>query len=144
MSHVRQQIRAAVATAAATIATSATVYTSPVYPFDSLPCIAVFTRNEVAEFDSITRPRTSVRDCEIIIEVRAKSATGADNTIDQIAAELEAVLAADVTLGGITRDLRFASFSLDVSGEADKPTMLGTLVFEARYRVSETSAETAL
>lgn len=144
MSHVRQQIREAVATAAGTIATSATVYTSAVYPFDTLPCIAVYTTPESAEFDSITTPRTSVRDCDVRVEVRAKAITGADNTIDQIAAEVEAALAADVTLGGITRDIRFASFNLDVSGEADKPTMLGTLVFVARYRVKENNAQTAV
>jgi len=142
MAHARQQIRDAIVTAVTgLITTGSNVHNSPVYPFDVLPCLAVYSRTESAAFDGITSPRNSVRELEIIIEARAKATSGNANTIDTICAEVETALAADVTLGGLARDLMASGFDMQLSGDADKPTMLGTMRVLVRYRVKENAPE---
>jgi len=142
MSHIRQQIREAVAlSVTGLVTTGQNVYQSRVYPHNVLPCISIFTKEEQAEFTSVSRPRASRRELSLVIEIRAKEAADVDDQVDQISAEIEAAISGDITLGGIAKDIQYEGIDIELEGGADQPTALGTMNYNVIYRVLETDAE---
>lgn len=145
MSHARQQIREAVETALAGI-TSATKYTSRVYPLISLPAISIYTRREDADDENelLNTTRRYTRRLELTVEIAAEAISGVDDTVDTLAVSVEEALESDRTLGGACTDIRQLSWSMDLSGDAEKPIALARLVYEIWYRTLATDVENAL
>lgn len=147
MAHVRQQIRDAVASAVNGLTTTGSrVYTSRFYPMQAaeLPGLIVYTRNETSVIDSMTRPRGSMRDLSVGVDAYVKANDGADDTADTICAEVEAALSADVTLGGLAKDMFLSSVSIDLNADGEKPAVIVSMTWTAQYRVLETNAEAAI
>jgi len=146
MAHVRKQIRDAIVTATTGLATTGSnVFRSRIYPLEQtkLPGLCIFTRSETVEFDTLTMARSINRVLDVMIEAYVSATTNYDNTLDQIAVEVEEALAADVTLGGLSKDLQVTAFEADFSGDGEQPVAIGRFTVTVQYRTSETDVETA-
>jgi len=90
MAHVRQQIREAVATAITGLASAASVHQSRVYDLEAgdLPAFKVYTLSEGSERDSLSYPRGTRRQLQVVVEAAAKAAADLDDTLDTLCAEV--------------------------------------------------------
>ena len=146
MAHVRKQIRDAIKTALTGLATTgANCYQSRVFPFEStkLPALLIYTKSETTDFDTISLPRDVMRVLEINVEAYVQGTANYDNTLDQIAVEVEEAIAADVTLGGLTKDLQTVAFEADFTGDGEQTVAIGRFTISATYRTLENDVETA-
>lgn len=145
MTHIRTQIRQEVVNLLKgnTVAGNK-VYGSRIRPLDNLPAIAVFTLNEEAETVTISYPRTQSRNLNLAVEIYVKANTGFDDEADALAAEVEALLAADTSLGGLAKDIKLVATGLLFSGEGEKPAAIATLTYSVLYQTKENNPETLL
>lgn len=147
MAHVRKQIRDAIVTAVTGLTTTgANVFRSRIYPLEKtkLPCLCIFTRSEAVEFDTLTISRSVSRNLEVMVEAYVKDTADYDNTLDTIAVEVEEALSADVTLGGLCKDLQVTAFEADFSGDGEQPVAVGRFTVAVNYRTAENDVETAV
>lgn len=146
MAHVRKQIRDAIVTAVTGLTTTGSnVFRSRLYPLETtkLPGLCIFTRSEAVEFDTLTMSRSINRVLDVIIEGYVSATANYDNTLDQIAVEVEEALAADATLGGLAKDLQVTAFEADFSADGDQPVAVGRFTVTVQYRTAENDVETA-
>ena len=145
MKHARQKIREAAASALSGI-TTATIYTSRVYPMITLPVISVFANRDTSETenDLIGTPQRLTRRLILEVEIAAEAVTGVDDEVDDLAAQVEAAIAADTTLGGFCTDLYLQSTTITLGGDAETPAAIARLQYEIWYRTLATDAEAAL
>jgi hypothetical protein len=136
MSHVRTQMRSAVAALLADV--SADVLVERVYSVDPerLPALSVWVRNE-----SITRGGIGAldRSAEIIVDCLAKG-SAVDDVLDGLLAAVETRLTTQ-TLGGLTAPLVPSQIEYEVSAEGSVPIGRARLTYEALYRTSPTDPE---
>ena len=147
MAHVRKQIRDAIVTAVTGLTTTGSnVFRSRIYPLEQtkLPGLCVFTRSEAVEFDTLTISRSISRVLDVMIEAYVSATANYDNTLDQIAVEVEEAIAADVTLGGLTKDVQVTAFEADFSGDGEQPVAVGRVTVTVQYRTAENDVETAV
>ena len=147
MAHVRKSIRDNVKTALTGLTTTGSnVYQTRVYPLaeDKLPGIAIYTRTEDVEYQTITVPRAKERTLRIAVEAYVKALTNYDDTLDKIALEVEAALYTDLTRGGFAKDTRVVSFDSQFSGDGDQPIAYATMEVEIDYFTGEDDAGTAI
>lgn len=143
MPHVREQIRAAAVTALTGLTTTASrVYAERLYQLRAadLPGLRVFCGAEAIEPDRLGAVHGQQREMALIVEGAARATADLDDTLDDIAAEVEAALAADITLGGKCKFLHLAGIDdPEQSDEADVPTGLVRLNFRVQYRTLNTT-----
>ena len=147
MSHVRKQIRDAAATALTGLATTGSnVFKGRYFSIQTpkLPALLVYTTSEDAELGVMGSSRGSDRVLALVVEAYAISKTVVEDTLDQIAVEVEEALASDITLGGLTRDLRYTGFELDANADPEQTVATIRLSFALKYRVAEGDVETAI
>lgn len=145
MPHARKQIRDAVVAALTGLATTGTkVFQSRVNPLANgkLPGLALFTQSETADYLTMRLPRTQERKLTVGVEIYVKGVANYDDSLDQIALEVEAAIYADVTLGGIARDTVIRSFNADFNGDGDQPVCAATMSIEVTYVTLEGAAGT--
>lgn len=143
MAHARQQIRAAFATAVTGLTTTGTrVHTWRAYELaeDGLPALLVSTPTE--DIDRQAQGTKAYRNMTIECTAVVRAASTAYNTADTIAAEVEAAILADETLGGLARFCRLTGTASEIDDEAQQPTFQITLTFDCMYRVDDTDPET--
>jgi len=101
--HARQQIRdAVVALLTGLPTTGARVHAGRTRPLaeDHDPTLLVYTTEERSQADTIGRPVATLRELTLRVEGRVVSAAvPPDDALDDIAAEVEAAIGADPTLG---------------------------------------------
>ena len=147
MSHVRKQLRDAYATALTGLTTTGSnVFKGRYYSLQSakLPALCVYTGSEAAEINVMGSSRGSDRLVSVTIEGYVKSSNVVEDTLDQIAVEVEEAIAADVTLGGIAKDTTYAGFELDANADPEQTVAVMRINFVTRYRVAEDDVETAI
>ncbi len=145
MAHVREQIRKAIATAVTGLATTgANVSSSRVYPHDTLPSLVVLVDGDVVQTELGTMDRKQDRLLSVSVAARAKGTAAVDDTLDTICAEVEAALAADITLGGLAKDLWLSNTAIGFDGASDQPTGLATMSYSVEYRVAEGAPTVAI
>lgn len=147
MTHVRAQIRATVKTTVTGLATTGSnVFASRVRPVSDgdLPCLLVYTLEEESEPLSKGSPPALVRTLDLVIEGLARSKTALDDALDQIAAEVEAALAADLTLGGLARFSALTSSAVAVDAEGDSNYGAIRMTLTVEYHTAGNDPETAL
>ena len=142
--HRRAVIRAAIQSAVTGLATTgANVSIGRVYPetIPTLPALNIITGNEEidAEEQILISPDSGKwpqdRRVEYDIEMRAAGAS-LDDTLDQIALEVETALNADAKLGGECDKIEYVgSEASELSGEVEEPIGLRTLSYLVHYRV---------
>jgi hypothetical protein len=151
--HVRRQIRDALGTLVTGLATTgARVYLAPVVsiPIAQLPALAVWVDEEALELATGSAPMEYARTITVRVVGFASEATGLsgviDNTLDQIALELEAAIGGDATLlGGILNSpLELVAIGVERSAEGEAPLGRITLTYTARVETSAAAPESPL
>ena len=145
MAHKRQTIREAVVTLVTGLSTTGSrVYSGRVYPsgLDNLPGLNVTTPKDDRSGNFPANRKAQVRELTILIEARVKPADGVavpQDQMDDIEAEVQAALMADVTLGGLVLWLAPGSSSFSLSGKLDRPTGRADMEWECEYLVDWTT-----
>jgi hypothetical protein len=134
VTHARQQIREAVATALTGLTTTSTrVYQSRMRPAsDSMvPCLLITCDSEQIEQTVQSR---QYRLMTLIVQGIAKGTTTLDDTLDTIAAEVETALQAAGSLGGkVPGGLVLQRHQVEFDDSLDKPVGVIVMEFSAGY-----------
>ena len=147
MAHVRQQIRDAVVIAVTNLTTTGSnVFRSRVFPLESakLPALAVYTKSESIEYETMNFPRSTNRTLNLGVEAFVKSSNNFDNLLDNIAVEVEEALTTNATLQNLVKDTRIASFEADYSGDGETTIGIGRFDVVLEYRTLENDVENAV
>ena len=141
--HARQTIREAIAALVTGLATTgANVYQSRVYPHDTLPCLTIYAVNEPVV--DVIFNGTQSRELSLVIEGRAKATSNLDDTLDTIAAEVEAAVMADQYLTGRVKLIELSETEIDYFDEIEQPAGIVKLTFIVSYRTNETDPTTLI
>lgn len=127
MTHKRQSIRQAVATAVGGTATRTRPTTD-----DELPAVLVYTLRETSELAQLRRALE--RTVSVIVEIRAKSTGAIDDALDALCETAEAAMEADPTFGGLAITSFLASTSVGLDGEGDYRQAVASLEYQVIYR----------
>jgi len=142
MSHARQQIREAVATAVTGLTTTGSaVYETRVYAFDVVPCLAVYTPSEeVWETDQAmgSDSNKQTRALSVVVEARTKKATLFDDQLDTICAEVEAAVMGDGSLAALVKAVDYVGVDIEYDSESEQPTAAAAIRWRVLYRVNIT------
>ncbi len=137
MTHARQQIREAVATALTGLTTTGSkVYQSRMLPQGDagLPCLLITTASE--EIDGTVQAH-QLRDLTIVVRGYARAVANLDDTLDVICAEVETALQTAGTLGGkVPGGLMLQRIETDLDDALDKPAGVVEMQFKAGYFTS--------
>jgi len=147
MSHVRKQIRDALATQLTGLATTGSrVFKTRLYPIGEakLPAILIYANSESASMLSIGQPRLNQRTLDLSVECVAKATSSIEDTLDQMALEVEEAIYTDVTLGGLTKDVVLSTTEIEISAEGDQPVGGIRLNYLATYAVREDNPDVAV
>ena len=134
--HIRKQIRdAAVTVLTGLTTTGSNIFASRVYPIeaDTLPCLVVMTPTESITLESGT---LEAPQRELVLEIKgvAKATSDLDDTLDQIAKEVETAIYTDITLGGLSYSLDLQGTDTALTDEGDQPNGSITLTYIVLYR----------
>lgn len=148
MPHAREAIRDAVVTTCTGLATTgAKVYPSRVYPSGDthLPGLSIYTGSEALDEDTQVMGGKQFRNLEVVIEARAKLASGLDDKLDDICAEVETAMFADLTLGVGVKDIDYGGTEIELEGEdSDRPVGVARMTFVVFYRIDVTDPTTII
>ncbi|MEY9110397.1 hypothetical protein ABH999_006593 [Bradyrhizobium yuanmingense] len=144
--HVRKQIRDAVVTGLTGLPSTADrVYAGRTRPLQvgHDPTLLVYTRAETSQRAVLGRPPKIERRCTLHVEGRVSTAAPPDDLLDQIAAEIEAGIAAminygtSVFLGGLAQNVQLTA--TEMVAEADGERQIGGVRVEylVTYRTVE-------
>ena len=145
--HIRQQIRERVGTTLTGLTTTGSnVFQSRVFNLEesNLPAIIIYTKSEAGELLEMGSSRTLQRNLSLVVEAYVKAISNFDDTIDTIAKEVEAAMAADVTHNSLARDTFLESTEINYNGEGDQPLAVMEMTFNISYLTTEADPDTAL
>ena len=144
--HARQQIREAVATAITGLTSGAPVYQSRVYPAEkqALPALLVYTTSEDVDLDSmLLGDHRALRELTVRVECLSRLATGMDDQLDELCAEVETALTASIddkatpgAVGPLVKLGELAATEIELSDQAENPTGRAVMDWQLVYRVS--------
>lgn len=140
MKHARTQIRNAITALLNGNTTAGNhVYEARVYALDDpkLPALLVYTKQETVGEQSMSRPRTQHRELLVTVEAYVKARGNVDEATDTLAMEVEQLIAADPTLGGLVKDTALDSTETQFSDDGEKPVAVAILTFSVLYAVKE-------
>lgn len=125
--HIRKQLRTAIAAALANLTTTGSrVEAYRFYPKQDakLPALSIYTPSETAQTETVSTPSLVGRDLAIRVVGYAKDKTDVEETLDEIAKEVEVALAAGVQVGSgpdvRTIDLEYKGCTIEF-GTVEKP-----------------------
>ena len=137
MAHQRETIRKAFVTKLTGLTTtSVRVYRSRVYPMGSanLPGLIVYATEEESAAPNMGASNQA-RELTVVVEGYAKTSyTLLDDTLDDIAAEVEAAINLDRTVSGSVDTCWLESTEIDLADEGEKPVGVVKLNFKTIYR----------
>ncbi len=145
MKHARTQIRNAVTTLLKGNTTAGNnVYEARVYPLNDpkLPALLIYTKQETVGEQSMSRPRTQQRELFVTVEAYVKARGNVDEDTDNLAMEIEQLIAADPTLGGLVKDTALDTTETQFSDDGEKPVAVAILTFSVLYTVKEHEPQT--
>jgi hypothetical protein len=143
VAHVREQIRNRFATLLGALA-GGRVYTSRVYPVDTLPVIAIFANSETSVQDPLLAAARLNRDVDVIVEIAAEAIADVDATVDVLASSVESAIAADPTMAGIAVDVTLTGTTMEIEDAGDIPLAFARLTFRAWYRTTAANPDAAI
>lgn len=149
MSHARTQIRNAAGAILTGLATTgANVFVNRRRPVGNanLPCLLVYCDDE-PNIEKMTagKPKRLQRDLKLIVKGLVKSGDALEDTLDDIAKEVEVAIAADLTLGGLVKlGVWLDSIETDETDELEKPAGVIVMTFSAIYSTNSNAPEIAL
>lgn len=151
--HIRKQIRGAVATLLTSLSTTgARVYKSRVYALDpdlELPALLIYTPNEDSGpadgGGSFCTPGTMERQITVAVEALAMATANVDDTLDQIAKEVEVKVATDATLSGKVKSLKLTNTVTQFAGgDSQKPVGSLRMTWLAKVQTVEGTPDVAV
>ena len=145
MTHVRQQIREAAATALSGNTDAGTnVFDSLTYPSDvsAIPLVHVHIEEEESEFlnTSLHMQRSASM---VVTAVQKGTESTLDNALDRLAVQIEGVLGGN-TLSDLSKWTQLVATGVERSGDANEPIGEISLTFQVIYHTAANDAETAL
>lgn len=144
--HLRRQIREAVATAVTGLTTTNTrVFQSRVWPAGDaeLPALFVYARSETATPVTVHSPREYERNLLIDVVGVAKASADLDDTLDQIAKEVEIALTNPVSaLAGKATEITLQSTDIEME-QGERTTGRITLTYQVDYFNIENAPDVA-
>lgn len=147
MSHVRKQIRDYFAVSLNNLTTTGSnVFASRVYPLqsESLPAVLVYTTNEDSDEVAFSKQRVQNRIVDVMVEGYVKAITNFDDTLDQIAREVEEALFDDPTCGGLSQNMILSSTETEYSGDGEAPVGTIRMTFQVNYRTVTGTPDSAI
>lgn len=147
MSHVRKQLREAIATLVTGLTTTgASVFQSRVYPLQEseLPCLMVSTESESNEYLTLANPRYQKKVISVSIKAIAKAVLDLDDTLDAICKEVEVVLATNQTVTGLAKSLRLTGTNISLDGNGEQPVGVANMSFEVEIYCFENTPDVAI
>lgn len=132
VTHVRQLIRQAAATAVTGLTTTGTkVYQSRLHTLrdSNLPCLLINTDDEEIDAGMGLHNRM----LQLKIRAVAKATADLDDALDTMAAEIETALAPGFTAGGKKLFPTLTSIQVDMVDELEKPAGVITLAYLVPY-----------
>lgn len=150
MAHYRQTIRNAVVDILDGLETTEDrVFATRTAPLasDKLPALCIYTVSETSEPHRIGSSRAVLRKLSLVVEGVAEVNETLDDTLDDIAAEVETAIGADTTLGlssGVY-DCTLDSTQIAIRGGAESKKETGSVVmtFTVNYRTLLANPATA-
>lgn len=143
MSHARKQLRDAIVEVLRNLPTTGDrVYASRVRPHDGGDsALFVYALDEVSGRHAMGG--ALIRQTTFTVHGIAVKAEMLDDTLDQIAAEVEIAMAADLTFGitGVL-DSALARSTIQLDGEGKAPTGSIRLEYQVQYRTTQAAPET--
>lgn len=127
MTHKRQSIRQAIATAVGGVATRMRPTTD-----DELPAILVYTLRETSGLAAMRR--SLERTVSVIVELRAKSTGAIDDALDALCETVEAAMESDPTFGRLAITSFLASTTVGIEVDGDFRQAVATLEYQVIYR----------
>jgi hypothetical protein len=140
MTHLRQQIRDDMVAAVTGLPTTgANVFRSRVYPMaaTNLPGLTVYTTSEQSSAITMGFPRTQERRLEVVVEAYVRAVANFDDAADEIVAEVEIAVNADLSRGGIAKDTQLTGVRMQMAADAEQPTCVAIMTFEVKYITKE-------
>lgn len=137
MAHIRREIRDFVLTQITGLTTTGSnAFASRVYPIQSasLPAVIVYTNSESSEESAFSAKRVQNRTLELKIEGYVRALNTFDDTLDDIAEEVEVAVLADTTLGQKAINVELINTEATYSGDSEQPVGTIILTFEVHYR----------
>ena len=148
MAHVRQQIRSAAITALTGLAsTGDNVHGVRGHAIGqgNLPALIIRTPAESRGYSNIGADPALLRQVSLTVLALATGGDSLDDDLDQIAVEVEAALAADVTLGGVCNHLVLVATEFDPpDGRGETISNALELTFQVEYQTARSDPETSL
>ena len=119
------------------------VYDSRLYNLqqNALPGIIVFCDYEEVNTETISFPRSQMRNLRLTIECYVKDHQHINRHIDKITCQVENLIMSDANLGGLVKDCRLESTESNYNNEADYPVAVSSLIFKISYRTKENSTD---
>ena len=147
MSHVRKQIRDVAITNLTNLTITGTnVFKSRVYPLqdEELPGLCVYTAAETN--DDETGKFDIFDNRELIIQVDAydKLIAGIEDSLDDIAAEVETAIMADPKFSGLAKFTDYLGFTSENSVDGEQPVGKMSVTFRVTYFVNTGAPGTAI
>lgn len=142
--HLRRQIRERVATDLTGLSTTGSrVFQTRIFNLEKskLPCLLIYSEEEVAEISAMGNPRTVSRNLSLVIEGYAKATSNLDDTLDQISKEVETAMAGDIKINDLATDSNLQDVSISYSGEGSKPIGVIRFVYLINYRNPENTPD---
>ncbi len=119
------------------------VYDSRLYNLESvgLPSIIVFATNETIATNTISKPRSQDRSLRITVECYAKATATVNVIVDNLAVQIEQLVASNQILRGLCKDCQLESTDINLNSEGDQPVAVVSIVFLVSYRTHEDRPE---
>jgi hypothetical protein len=143
MSHVRTQIRNAIAQQLNNLTTTGTrVFISRVYPLESaaLPGLIIKTESDqtndqfASASDGIVKQWCQL---QLMVKAYAKGVANLDDVLDQVELEVRIVLANNKTLGGLAKDINWLHTTILLENGGEQPIGCAEMIFTVDYRVTD-------
>lgn len=147
MAHVRQQIRDYVMTLlngnVAEVSQWHTQRRLPL-PVDVTGMGLIYTDAESSE-PITAQPVRLERQLSLNVQGRLKSSSATiDDTADDFAEKVEQLLCADLTLGGLSKDLYLRGTQIEADDKGEQSLLLITLQFVVSYHTTDSIPQTAI
>jgi hypothetical protein len=148
--HVRKQLREAAAlTLAGLDTTGARVFTSRVYPLERADLPGLLVRvaagaSETVEPQTVHSPRMLERVMPLEVVGVARAVDDLDDTLDQIAKEVEVALASPASVLAIAKDIVLRSTTVEMVDGTEKPLGTVTLQYDINYFTHDNAPDVAL
>jgi len=147
MSHVRTQIRDAIATRLTGLTTTgARVYRSRAFSLEDaeLPSLSVYIKSEeIAEVTLGTTP-TLTRRLALVIEAHASANDDLDTTLDTICAEVETAMEPLLTISGVNVPAILRTTEIEFLSDGEELIGLATMAWSIDARTAEDAPETLI